>query len=220
MNDLYSLVPAQSEHSEFQQRGQHVEIGYALASESGSSAANDGDYYQIVPDAPCSTLGGQTLAEKFQPLSAINLTGNSTAPPRGATSNESIVDRPANKACGYLEPNAPAHYYTPVNFSVCRPSRNTHPFRHNPLYFEDPNLERCGQGNGCLTNVRSAAHFYGAIAVLPYLTTEKHPNECVRALPDCPTCHKFPKKTYFPSWSWRAAAVQAGAVTGLIYVIP
>jgi hypothetical protein len=95
-----------------------------------------------------------------------------------------------------------------------------YPLWHNPLYFEDPNLERCGQTKACLTTLSSAVHFTTMLALTPYLTTVDHPRDCVQALPDCPTCHSFASDAYFPEWSWKAAAVQTAAVTGLVFIIP
>ncbi|MEZ6130495.1 MAG: hypothetical protein R3C59_17555 [Planctomycetaceae bacterium] len=103
------------------------------------------------------------------------------------------------------------------------PRRNVYPVHHNPLYFEDPNLERCGQTNGCLTDVASIMHFAGRVPILPYLMTVNHPRSCVRAKPDCPTCHEFALDAYIPhpdELDLGGAAVQAAATVGLIFLIP
>ena len=183
-----------------------------------------GEPYAIAPDISCDVVGGHGVGSLFQPMSTIHVAGLSTAPPakpRNPKADESTeLRRPENSACVYMENATPVYYFPPTRFGVCRPSRNTHTLHHNPLYYEDPNLERCGQGHGCLTTAVSAVHFGTAIAFTPYLTAATCPNTCVCALPDCPTCHSFGHDAYCPGWSWKGAAAQAAAVTGLYFVIP
>ncbi len=181
-------------------------------------------YRAIAPDPACDAVGVRGISFLFQPMSSIQVAGLSTSPPEidpTAEEGESTeLDRPENQACVYMENATPVYYFPPTRFGVCRPSRNTHALHHNPLYYEDPNLERCGQGHGCLTTAVSAVHFGTAIAFTPYLTAATCPNTCVCALPDCPTCHSFGHDAYCPGWSWKGAAAQAAAVTGLYFVIP
>ena len=104
-----------------------------------------------------------------------------------------------------------------------RPRRNTFPFHHNPLYFEDPNLERCGRTSGYFTEVTSFAHFAGRIPVLPYMMTVEPPCSLVHAKPDCPTCSEFGPDAYIPNpdeIDLGGASIQAVAVVGLIFLIP
>ncbi len=117
--------------------------------------------------------------------------------------------------------SAPAeHHYVPAPWHRSHASRNTYPIRYQPLYFEDPNMERCGETGGCLTEVKSIAHFAGRIPLLPYMMASNSPHKCVRALPDCPTCQQFGPDAYLPKPTVKAIAVQAAATVGAIYVIP
>ena len=51
-------------------------------------------------------------------------------------------------------------------------------FYHKPLYFEQPNLERYGQGTyRCLQPAASSIHFFGTIPLLPYKALTQHPCE-------------------------------------------
>jgi len=51
-------------------------------------------------------------------------------------------------------------------------------FYHKPLYFEQPNLERYGQGTyRCLQPAASSIHFFGTIPLLPYKILTQHPCE-------------------------------------------
>ncbi|MFK7817546.1 MAG: hypothetical protein AB8G99_02410 [Planctomycetaceae bacterium] len=130
--------------------------------------------------------------------------------------SERPVDCAASLIVGGM---VPQHYLTHVT-QTPRPNRDVRPFCHNPLYFEDLNLERCGRGYGCATTAVSASRFFGSVALLPYLMTLDHPSKCVQASPDCATCCEFPFEATHPRWSWKAAAVQAGVVTGAFYIIP
>ncbi len=228
VGDLYGLLQGQPVASRVGHRQQMARRMTAYApSTAGYRPASpmqaEAKVYQIPPEQDCPTTGGDSVAGLFQPINSIQAGGVSTSPPqlpRDADADEGgALKRPENLACTFLELDAPGYYFT-EGYGLRRAPRNTHEFYHNPLYFEDPNLERCGQTKACLTTLSSAVHFTTMIALTPYLTTVDHPRDCVRALPDCPTCHSFASDAYFPEWSWKAAAVQAGAVTGLIFIIP
>jgi hypothetical protein len=112
------------------------------------------------------------------------------------------------------------HHYVPAPWHRSHAPRNTYPIRYQPLYFEDPNMERCGETGGCLTEVKSIAHFAGRIPLLPYMMASDSPHKCVRALPDCPTCQQFGPDAYLPKPTVKAIAVQAAATVGAVYIIP
>ncbi len=97
---------------------------------------------------------------------------------------------------------------------------NQHPMFFNPLYFEDPNLERCGQGHGCFTELVSVARFFGRVPVVPYMLGAQPPLSCVRSLGDCPTCHTFGCDAYLPPLDKDAAAWQTACTVGLIFLLP
>jgi len=101
-----------------------------------------------------------------------------------------------------------------------RPNRSTYPFTHHPLYFEDPNLERCGTSYGLLTELRSAGLFFGRIPALPYMVAAECPEECVRSKGDCPSCHEFDLDAYFPEFNLSSVSLQSAAVVGLIFLVP
>ncbi len=177
-------------------------------------------YTSIAPDQNCSNLGGVGVSSLFKSISNVELNGLSTDPPSRPRNDVALaaeLPRPENRACEFMDAYAPIYYTTPVRYGASRPIRNAHIFIHQPLYYEDPNLERCGQSNGCLTTAVSSVHFVTAIAFTPYLTGATHPSACVQSLPDCPTCHSFDCRAYWPGWSWTGAAAQAAAVTGLYF---
>jgi hypothetical protein len=92
---------------------------------------------------------------------------------------------------------------------------------HRPLCFEEKMLERYGYSHWPLAQpVISGAHFFATLPILPYKKgLDPHhqpiydlgfprPGVCAPAL-----CPRAP-------WNARAAAYEAGAVTGLIFFIP
>lgn len=94
-------------------------------------------------------------------------------------------------------------------------------FCHQPLYFEEINLERYGYGcDCCLQPAASAAHFFGTIPALPYCMAVECPGDCIYTLG-----HYRPGSC--PPWRWHwppcdplAAAAEGGVWTGLIFAIP
>jgi hypothetical protein len=91
---------------------------------------------------------------------------------------------------------------------------------HQPLYFEEVNLERYGYSYGIAQPAVSAAHFFGRIPALPYLMTANPPRECVYTLGHYLPGSCAPYHVYYPPFSLKGGVVQAGVVTGLIFVLP
>ncbi|QDT31091.1 hypothetical protein [Thalassoglobus polymorphus] len=91
---------------------------------------------------------------------------------------------------------------------------------HQPLYFEDVNLERHGFSHGCWQPFVSGAKFFSRIPALPYLMTAEPPQETHYTLGEsrpgnhaCYVCER-------PPFSWKAVVVQGAATTGLVFLIP
>ncbi len=96
-------------------------------------------------------------------------------------------------------------------------------FAHQPLYFEEVNLERYGYGPRHLRAVQpvlSGAHFFATIPVLPYHLGATPVHQSVYALghyrPGSPAPYRF----LYPPFSIRGGLAQAGVMVGLIGVIP
>ena len=155
----------------------------------------------LMPPAPeCEAPLGKPLTgladSLFQPLSKVRLSGSSTDPPRTTEANDIELDHPLNDACAYIGTTAPGYYSIATHAGMQAPYRNAFPFCHRPLYFEDPNLERCGASWGCLTTTKSAAVLAGQILAMPVKVLVVRPRDHVHALPDCPTCHRFGHDAY------------------------
>lgn len=111
--------------------------------------------------------------------------------------------------------------YTPRNWASTTVTWRASNLCHNPLYFEDVNLERYGHTHGpVLEPVVQSAHFFATIAVLPYKMGVHAPNECQYALGyyrpgSCAPWIKPPVPI-----SARGAIAQAATMTGLFWLIP
>lgn len=173
----------------------------------------------VVSDAEVQGSSDEVLAElKLNPIRSIEIRKAVQVPPLTAMEDPKLRE-PADQALSILR-KRPAKKFWPVYREPWTASRDSYAFHHNPLWFEDPNLERCGRGFGILSSGSSALQFCANIPILPYRMTAEPYGNCVRSLPDCTVCQKFGHSAYLPPWSWRAAAVQGAAVTGFIYLIP
>lgn len=94
-------------------------------------------------------------------------------------------------------------------------------FFHNPLYFEQVNLERYGQGTfRSLQPASSAAHFFATIPILPYKIGGQHWCEQNYTLGHYRPGNRNPYQHHYHPFTWRGATYQAAATTGLIFVVP
>jgi hypothetical protein len=92
---------------------------------------------------------------------------------------------------------------------------------HKPLYYEDVQLERYGHTwPRCAQPLVSGAHFFGSTAILPYKMGLQTPNECVYALGHYRPGSCAPYYIEALPFTWRAAAFQAGVVTGINFALP
>ncbi|KAA1259647.1 hypothetical protein LF1_21820 [Rubripirellula obstinata] len=106
---------------------------------------------------------------------------------------------------------------------IPRYERRTVCFSHRPLYFEQENLERCGNGHGCLTNAFSAMRFVSSVAVLPCKMTKQHPSCPVHAGGDCRCGQSLGQSNpiamdCFPI-DLHSAAVQTAAIAGFSFLL-
>jgi len=92
---------------------------------------------------------------------------------------------------------------------------------HKPLYFEQVALERYGHSWGPYTQpIMSGVHFFGTLPILPYLMGLQTPNECVYTLGYYRPGNCAPYLVGGVPFTWRAAAYETGAATGISFTIP
>lgn len=189
----------------------------ALAGDSVSRAVDQPPVPELtVPDSNASSMSERrSPLPVLRPITAVDLS---------QAVRPSIADHPLpepeNQAGELLKRHLPEEHYTLAPWQRSRASRNQFRIRYQPLYFEDPNFERCGQSAGCLTEFVSAAHFGARIPLLPYMMANQPPRYCVDALPDCPTCEEFGPDAYFPPPSHEAIVFQAACTIGWLAIFP
>lgn len=94
-------------------------------------------------------------------------------------------------------------------------------FFHNPLYFEQVNLERYGQGTyEGLQPAASAAHFFATIPILPYKIGGQEWCERVYTLGHRRPGNCNPYQIHYHPFSWRGVTYQAAATTGVVFIVP
>ena len=106
----------------------------------------------------------------------------------------SASDRPSNRASELLVVDG-SRWITATGSVVPPPNRYPVAFCHRPLYYQQPDLERCGQtyrcgGHklGCLQNAVSGFTFLVNTMVLPYRIATERPGCLISHQGDCRTC--------------------------------
>ncbi len=91
---------------------------------------------------------------------------------------------------------------------------------HQPLYFEEVNLERYGRTCGPLQPALSGVRFFATIPSLPYAMTVLPPNKTFTFKWPYDAGWGAPKVKELQSLQLKPSLVQAGAITGLLFVVP
>lgn len=222
-----------------------------LSSEVRLLGSDPFDHASPVALPPIAPAAYQAAAQSLPPAPPESL----PMPPDGALPRGAAVDEPGSnwtpKPLHELSTNTllpggvlPRDYWserTPQHlafFDPCGESRGwpVNNFNwvasclcHNPLYFEEVNLERYGYGCGChgwccttcVQSLSSAAHFFGNVAILPYKMGVDCPCECDYTLGhyrpgSCP-----PRRWHCCTRCSALGAASAGGVAmGLIFLIP
>jgi hypothetical protein len=91
---------------------------------------------------------------------------------------------------------------------------------HGPLYFEDINLERHGQGWGCLQPAVSAGHFVGDFVALPYHMVLHPPHRCQYDLGHERPGNCVPYRAYCDPIDIPAGVAQAATIVGVMLLFP
>ncbi|TWT85986.1 hypothetical protein Pla123a_07940 [Posidoniimonas polymericola] len=92
---------------------------------------------------------------------------------------------------------------------------------HKPLYFEDVQLERYGHSWGpAVQPIVSGVHFFTRIPAIPYMMGIQAPNECVYTLGHYRPGSCAPYLIEPIPFTWRAAAMQGAAVSGVVFGLP
>ncbi|WP_298866553.1 hypothetical protein [uncultured Gimesia sp.] len=144
-----------------------------------------------------------------------------------------LCPRPDGKPCKIVEKNGetilqcPREFqlshepYAGRNFSESIYTWEASNLNYNPLYFEDPNLERYGNSRKDLVQpFVSMGRFTGQMLALPYQMSIDPMRKRVYPLGFYRPGEYTPKRTSGIPWNTKAAFTQALAVTGLVFVLP
>jgi hypothetical protein len=151
----------------------------------------------------------------WSPTPLSELTTNIVLP-SGLLPRDHWADRPPHFV-GFFDPYGATRGW-PVQSFLWEASS----FCHDPLYFEEINLERYGYGCcACIQPAVSACHFFATVPALPYKMAVDCPCDC-----DYTLGHYRPGSC--PPWRYHCcsrvsglgAMSEAGVVTGMIFLIP
>jgi hypothetical protein len=116
------------------------------------------------------------LGEDYKPISSLTV---SISPKRRSDEGQ-LLDLPTNYGAAWLETQGiryqPAGESRPWTVQPAQYAASG--FCHNPLYFEEINLERYGHNFGCMQPFVSAAAFYGRVPLMPYMMAADCPWDC------------------------------------------
>ncbi len=138
-----------------------------------------------------------------KPIGQINLADSSSDQPKPENRKHGIVD------------DVPPQTVTALGFSTPIPDRYTICQFHRPLYFEQPNLERCGRGLGIFQNAVSGAMFLANTIMLPYRLGVHRPDCIVAAGGDCRACQTMPIGTDLTPINHRSVLYETLAIAAV-----
>lgn len=145
------------------------------------------------------------LAELHKPAAQLTV----SVPPAQAG------ETPVNQAAEIFDE---ASYLIRGHQGFASPARRVHmAFYHHPTYFQELDLERCGQLDcdryGFLQNFYSSVWFIGNTSLLPYRLASQPPCECVMSYGDCPTCHQYDCPIEPLQWGDRCEPTRRGLLS-------
>ncbi|TWT76455.1 hypothetical protein CA13_69490 [Planctomycetes bacterium CA13] len=127
------------------------------------------------------------------------------------------METPKNRAAE-LETEASIVIHS-LGLPVPGPDRYTVGFCHQPLYFEQKNLERCGRSYGFFQNAVSMTEFIGRTELWPYHLAAEPMGRCVPTAGECFTCESFSTpKNPFPL-DPHGVLLQSAAIAGFVMLL-
>ncbi len=197
----------------------------ASAGESSAqpSSNNSAAYSPEAADERSTSAGEARLAQRLavlrKPSSQLTLGLKSEDP--------DTADEPKNIAADLLS-ESPVEYLSADFLPIPQADRVHTRFCHRPTYFQELNLERCGQLDcekwGCLQNAYSSFWFLTNSTLLPYRVASQPSCQCVQAYGDCTTCQRYDRSIEplkcgcQDKSSVRGFVVQAATVAGFVFV--
>jgi hypothetical protein len=153
------------------------------------------------------------------PQRPIGLLSIDTSTKRKGDSNNVPVDQ-NRKAFGEPRTVQAAHATELSTVWAPGPTPDSMNFCYQPLYFEEPNLERYGRSCGHLQPALSGMRFFATIPALPYAMTVHRPKQPYIWRWPYEAGWGAPRVRELPPLDAKAGLVQASLLTGLIFVVP
>ena len=189
---------------------------------SGSTVPNDVqlENSSIVSGASQMSLPNLTkIPEYFPrqlPISQISISVRA----KSKSGDNAVPENGAELAFGPV-PTVPAAMLDELHYAP--PSampRTAGSFAYQPLYFEQPNVERYGRSHGCLSGAVSAMRFYATIPALPYAMTVHRPNQSYFWHWPYEAGWYAPAVREHPPLNAKGLLVQSASITGLLFLVP
>ena len=147
--------------------------------ESIESASDELDAEQSAEDQQRNDVAVAHLVKLRKSITEIRIS---------AGSNVALGERPANRSAELFASESP-RLVSSVNSVPQPPTRYPVPFCHRPLYFQQPDLERCGRVYRCGSS--SCGYMQNAVSGLTFLVnTMVLPYRIATERPDCPVPHQ------------------------------
>lgn len=131
---------------------------------------------------------------------------------------EDNAEVPENLAAQFML-KEPVLKIVAAGISPPRPDRYPIQFKHRPLYYEQPHLERCGRGCGLAQNAISAGQFYMNTFFLPYHMCKTKPGCPVSSGGDCLSCEPYSSDCSVFPLSYKGLATEAASFAGFTFLL-
>lgn len=186
---------------------------------SGASNAQSEDYWKPTPGKP-ETLEFEKLdAETVRDLFNADSVRKLRKPMKDIRiAAEENVGVPQNLAAQFTA-KEPVLKIVAAGISPPRPDRYPIHFKHRPLYYEQPDLERCGRGCGFAQNAISAGQFCMNTFFLPYYMCKTKPSCPVTSSGDCLSCKSYSVDCNVLPLSYKGLATEAAAFAGFTFLL-
>jgi hypothetical protein len=186
---------------------------------SGDSNAKSEDYWKPTPGntetLEYEKLDAETVRDLFnadsvrklrKPMKDIRIVAEDNA------------DVPKNLAAQFMV-KEPVLKIVAAGISPPRPDRYPIQFKHRPLYYQQPHLERCGRGCGFAQNAISAGQFCVNTFFLPYHMCKTKPSCPVTCGGDCLSCQPYSVDCNVLPLSYKGLATEAAAYAGFTFLL-
>jgi len=191
----------------------------SIISDGALGLKRNNDYWKPTPDpaqpVEYEQMDAETARDRFN--------ANSIRKLRKPMNEVRIVaedgpQTPKNLAAQYI-PKEPVLKIVAAGISPPGPDRYPIHFKHQPLYYEQPLLERCGRGCGLAQNAISAGQFCINTFFLPYHMCKTRPACLVASGGDCLSCQPYPVDCNPLPLNYRGLATEAAAFAGFSFLL-